>query len=27
LVFEPLAEAGDNVNASLRSIYDNLKFW
>lgn len=26
-VDEPLADAGDNINASLRSIYNHLKFW
>ncbi|MES2925126.1 MAG: hypothetical protein V4819_26470 [Verrucomicrobiota bacterium] len=26
-IFEPLADASDNVNASLRSLYNNLKFW
>ncbi len=24
---EPLADAGENINASLRSLYNNLKFW
>ena len=23
----PLADAGDHINASLRSLYNNLKFW
>ena len=26
-IFEPLADAGDNLTSSLRSIDDNLKFW
>ncbi len=26
-VDEPLADAGENINAALRSLYNNLKFW
>jgi hypothetical protein len=26
-VDEPLADAGENINASLRSLYHNLIFW